>query len=359
MVAAVAADGHADSPPDPVPLKLWAEDGSRWFEYTSNGYAELGLRHYAENDPTMTPTDPSPLELVPGTNDGYFFINPAAEDPGNPNIDPSVLTPVGGGANIFVYDNDFQGPYSIQIDSELTGTGVELRSVTGFNADFAVDIADDDSTPSLRYTTQVGAVSGTASFVDGVLTNLCFDAGLTLSYHIPFPFDATFSETGQISFRGNRFEMLVADAGYERDDPAERVDSNGNGSGDDDDLPDPVIPPPDDPSIRDYVWDVFGEVENVSLSAPGDYDGDGVVTVLDYELWREQFGSIGGHADGNYDCVVDAADYTIWRDNFIGAAPTGSIRAPEPATLWLPFAAVLLTVVSRRKALADRPSAEM
>jgi hypothetical protein len=48
---------------------------------------------------------------------------------------------------------------------------------------------------------------------------------------------------------------------------------------------------------------------------PGDYDGDNIVEVDDYEVWRRTFGQtgVGLAADGNHDGVVDAADYTIWR----------------------------------------------
>ena len=52
---------------------------------------------------------------------------------------------------------------------------------------------------------------------------------------------------------------------------------------------------------------------------PGDYDGDGSVTVADYGVWRSQFGlqvsSAGQGADGNQNGTVDAADYVLWRLN--------------------------------------------
>ena len=49
---------------------------------------------------------------------------------------------------------------------------------------------------------------------------------------------------------------------------------------------------------------------------PGDYDSSGVVDNLDYDLWRNTFGSIADlRADGNQNGTVDAADYTVWQDN--------------------------------------------
>jgi CSLREA domain-containing protein len=84
-----------------------------------------------------------------------------------------------------------------------------------------------------------------------------------------------------------------------------------------------------------------------------DINCDGIVDVLDYGIWRQNFGQIGcgNHADLNGDCIVDIQDYGIWRQNFGhtnrtptpgGAAPAarppgtatpvpGSARAPGPS----------------------------
>jgi hypothetical protein len=58
---------------------------------------------------------------------------------------------------------------------------------------------------------------------------------------------------------------------------------------------------------------------------PGDYDRDGLVeNPADYEIWADQFGSTiidplptQANADGNGDEVVDVADFVVWR-KFIG-----------------------------------------
>lgn len=58
---------------------------------------------------------------------------------------------------------------------------------------------------------------------------------------------------------------------------------------------------------------------NQFISAPGDYDQNGIVDALDYLQWDRNFGSeINLTADGNGNGVVDAADYSVWRDH-VGA----------------------------------------
>ncbi len=52
----------------------------------------------------------------------------------------------------------------------------------------------------------------------------------------------------------------------------------------------------------------------------GDYDGNGIVAIEDYYLWRTLFGQTvfvtGIAADGSRNGHIDAADFTVWRDNF-------------------------------------------
>jgi hypothetical protein len=73
------------------------------------------------------------------------------------------------------------------------------------------------------------------------------------------------------------------------------------------------------------------------LSAVGDYNGDGAVTLLDFDAWSNAFGSATAAADGNRNNVVDAADYVIWR-KALSAAMSGNAAVmatavPEPAAI--------------------------
>jgi hypothetical protein len=91
-------------------------------------------------------------------------------------------------------------------------------------------------------------------------------------------------------------------------------------------------------------------------SPTGDYNGDGLVNMSDYDVWRAAFGTstiiYGSGADGDYNGSVDIGDYLVWRKNF-GAGGSGASLAavPEPTSRSLVgFAAVLMGVcmASRR-----------
>jgi hypothetical protein len=67
----------------------------------------------------------------------------------------------------------------------------------------------------------------------------------------------------------------------------------------------------------------------------GDINGDGIVDIRDYGMWRQGFGqtNCGNVADLNADCIVDIRDYGVWRTNFghiAGAAGPGAAPAVAP-----------------------------
>jgi len=66
----------------------------------------------------------------------------------------------------------------------------------------------------------------------------------------------------------------------------------------------------------------------------GDFDGNGVVDMADYDVWRRDFGQTDDLlSDANQNGAVDAADYLIWRKNLGASLPglngTGG-AVPEP-----------------------------
>jgi len=55
----------------------------------------------------------------------------------------------------------------------------------------------------------------------------------------------------------------------------------------------------------------------------GDANGDGLVDVQDYGIWRQNFGArnCGSVADFDGNCSVDVRDYGTWRQNFGRSGP--------------------------------------
>jgi hypothetical protein len=95
------------------------------------------------------------------------------------------------------------------------------------------------------------------------------------------------------------------------------------------------------------------------LSAPiaGDYNGDSVVNVADYNFWRLNLGSVDHLAsDGSGNGIVDGADYVFWRKIYLagsgsGLGGTASVPEPAAAVLFVLGAAwCALTSRSRRRA---------
>jgi Right handed beta helix region len=87
----------------------------------------------------------------------------------------------------------------------------------------------------------------------------------------------------------------------------------------------------------------------------GDFNGDGVVDVSDYTIWRDTNGStVDLRADGNLNGVVDQPDFQMWIKNF-GRKPGSGIgfvlttQAPEPSTIILMVGALLPVWLSARR----------
>ncbi|CAN0360329.1 unnamed protein product, partial [Ectocarpus sp. 4 AP-2014] len=87
--------------------------------------------------------------------------------------------------------------------------------------------------------------------------------------------------------------------------------------------------------LRDVPADSTMLVQFRFALGVGDYDRNGIVDSLDYDLWANTLGSTADlMADGNFDGVIDAADYTIWRDAF-DAPPAVQTSVPEPTSFYL------------------------
>jgi arylsulfatase A len=96
----------------------------------------------------------------------------------------------------------------------------------------------------------------------------------------------------------------------------------------------------------------------MSTPIPGDYNGDTVIDVFDYNYWKASFGSTDHlAADGNRNGVVDAGDYTFWRKIFAGGSGSGASNTasvPEPGSALL-FAIAIFSATIAFPARYRRP----
>lgn len=85
------------------------------------------------------------------------------------------------------------------------------------------------------------------------------------------------------------------------------------------------------------------------VTSPGDFDHDLDVDGADYQIWRQQFGTVENvTADGNGDGVVDAGDYVIWRHSFGYGGGTSFVAVPEPFPRWTWQCLAVMAFVDRR-----------
>jgi hypothetical protein len=85
-------------------------------------------------------------------------------------------------------------------------------------------------------------------------------------------------------------------------------------------------------------------LEIIAGTIPGDYNGDGTLSAIDYTVWRDALGSsIDLIADGDRSGTVDQADYELWRTNFGVAAENAhnNARVPEPTSMLLVIVAIV------------------
>lgn len=88
--------------------------------------------------------------------------------------------------------------------------------------------------------------------------------------------------------------------------------------------------------LRDLGYDVLEAFPTIDLA--GDFNGNGIVDVPDYILWRNNLGSaatvLGGNGSGSR--IVGQADFELWKENFGDSVTSVSMAVPEPS--FLPFA---------------------
>ncbi|QDU54878.1 dockerin type I domain-containing protein [Aeoliella mucimassa] len=116
---------------------------------------------------------------------------------------------------------------------------------------------------------------------------------------------------------------------------------------------------PGDPAVlgdRSGFIEASTVVRSNYVAPPGDFNGDGVVNLGDYTVWRESLGlavtPVGSGLDVDGSGFVDAGDYDIWKMNFGAGSSPGSLHSnlsgtavPEPSSAIL--ALILSCAVGR------------
>jgi hypothetical protein len=111
---------------------------------------------------------------------------------------------------------------------------------------------------------------------------------------------------------------------------------------------------PERPDNLNAIYeDALVEYVQFDVSTPGDYNGDGLVNIADYTVFRDTLGSTTNlAADGNDSGAVESGDYTYWRQRFgtsgSGAGNGSDTAVPEPAACLLALAAALFGFSTKR-----------
>ena len=88
----------------------------------------------------------------------------------------------------------------------------------------------------------------------------------------------------------------------------------------------------------------------------GDFNGDGMVNLADYTVWRDAMGGVEDAqllaGNGTGDNIVDAGDYQLWKANFgstLDNATFAPQHVPEPKTLILCGTLVIVAMLRRTR----------
>ena len=195
-------------------LSLTADQGSRWYEYFSDAFAELGTQR------------------VEG-GDGFWLISQWEAN--------GSYVPVGDGSpRVFPTNGVFTDVGTLTYaEADLGGSGTGTANITGLVMNFNPFIADNDSiVDSSGYTTAINAVSGTVTLENGALTAINLTAEIVFTYDGSGYGAGSLAYTGSFNITNDLFVLLV-----------------------DETKPSPF--PGVFPDIR-YVWDVTGSVTGLA-----------------------------------------------------------------------------------------------
>jgi hypothetical protein len=166
-------------------LSLQIDDGSRWYDYFSDAFGEVGKQFNGS-----------------ASLNGFYQISALP-----------AYTQIGGGFAVFPSGGAFANVGSIGYDaSSYGGSGLGTAPITSITADFA-PFAGFDATvfgEGVNYSTAFANAVGTVSLFNGAVTGVDLEADVTFTYDITgfgnFPF------AGKMTIDDDEF-MLAAGSG--------------------------------------------------------------------------------------------------------------------------------------------------
>ncbi|MBL9123009.1 MAG: hypothetical protein JNG90_05215 [Planctomycetaceae bacterium] len=290
-------------------LDAWSDPTSAYYEYFSDGFAQMNLR------------DPAPNEF---RQRFHAISNPAVTY---------------GGLDLFPHDEAFRFG-GLEYDTAGLLDGYGTVPITGLNLGITADPSDPSYLNWQRFaaTTSVLDIDDTSTVT--VYNHVPVAVNLTASVRLVLPsvlgstvpglYDGTFTIVD------NRFEVDIAGA--------------------------PVLDTLFGTSPVSLAWQFTGKM--TELPTLGDATGDDITDGADYTVWADNFltttasGAAGG--DFNLDGLVDGADYTVWADHFSPAEPSFA-AVPEPTSWSLALCGALggsVLAVQRRLRATARKVAE-
>lgn len=168
-------------------LSLTADADSRWYEYFSNVYAELGKPYNGSQ-----------------VADGFFDINTDAKY---------------GAADVFPFEAAFNNIGTLSY-ADVSGVGIETAAITGLTMNFSKFVADNDAVCNCGYTTSFGAVSGTVSLYNGAVTGIALASDIRFTYVTIY---GTGHYDGSFSIADDAFVLAVDDSATLLGSPARYV----------------------------------------------------------------------------------------------------------------------------------------
>lgn len=291
-----------------------------------------------------------PFGVSPGFGNGAASTVGASDSGGEGRIENGAFTAM------LIHNVSGAAPV-IDEDLDVGNDGLDVPTgKVGWEILDAVAIAEEDETLTARFYAPINFAAIPTGGIPQGFTPLIEPGAefVVLDYELEY-----------VGRWGNSTGQTAADwhvsnltdrrgAGFQRNGDFRQA---GDPHPEDDD--DSATPAPQPATIETNQGVPYGTILTDTIGAPnyitGDFNGDGVVSIVDYTVWRDTLGDTGletAHppADPNHDFVVDNLDYDLWAANFGAPSATAArVAAVVPEPMSVVGMGLAMVVVSRRR----------